>query len=101
MNEKQFATAVEDALRLFGWCFYHVYEQGVYARRSTKGFPDYICVRERVIFMEIKGDKGELTQHQQEWIDLLRCAGQEVYCWWPKDTYEMIAMLKELKDERT
>jgi hypothetical protein len=47
------------------------------------GFVDVILCRERVVFAELKTDRGRLRPEQIEWISALRVTGQEVYVWRP------------------
>ena len=98
ITEKQFTGQIEGLLELFNWDYSHTYEQTHYARRSTKGFPDYVAARERVIYFELKSDKGTLSWEQAEWLARLRDCGQEVYVWWPED-FELAKTILEKEDE--
>jgi hypothetical protein len=52
------------------------------------GLPDYIAVRastRQVLYIEIKGDTGRLTQDEKDWIADLRAAGETVFVWHPRD----------------
>jgi hypothetical protein len=81
MTEAQWqATVVELATRR-GWLTYHVHDP----RRSNPGFPDLVLVKERVVFAELKAQKGRLTEQQSIWQIALRVAGAEAYCWRPSD----------------
>ena len=69
ISEADFASWLEDFLRVHNWLFYHTRRSD----RSVKGFPDYVCVRgEEVVFLEIKGDDGKLTKEQAEWVQALK-----------------------------
>lgn len=48
-----------------------------------KGFPDLVLVRERVIWVEVKGTNDRLRPAQSLWLSALRLAGEEVYVWTP------------------
>ena len=48
---------------------------------DARGWPDLVLVRERVVFAEIKLDRGRLRPEQVVWLKDLRQAGQEVYVW--------------------
>ena len=37
------------------------------------------------IFVELKTDKGVVSNTQWEWLNMLEDAGQEVHVWRPKD----------------
>ena len=67
---------------IYGWrLVYHTFR----SQHSPSGFPDYVLVRERVVFAELKTEKGKPTPFQTEWLDGLRSAGAEVYLWRPSD----------------
>jgi hypothetical protein len=81
MSEKAYQwRVVEMAVRL-DWKHYHTHD----SRRSPGGFPDLVLVRDRVVFAEIKAEKGSLSVMQMIWQDILKHAGQECYVWRPSD----------------
>ncbi len=96
MNEADFATAIEDMLRLGKW------EKWVHFRPARTeqgwrtpltgdpGFLDYVALRPpRIVVFELKGETGKLTPAESEWLDTWRrCPGAEVYVWWPSDAEE-------------
>jgi len=46
------------------------------------GFPDLCIVgHERLLFAELKCGKNTLSAEQAAWLEALRAAGQEAYCW--------------------
>ncbi len=99
ITEAQFATQVENLLLRFGWKFYHVYEQFKYAKRSSRGFPDYVAIRPpRLLFVELKSRAGKVSPDQQEWNDNLRacqCGDMpEVYIWRPDDFERIVEILR-------
>lgn len=49
------------------------------------GWPDLVLVRDRMVVAELKGTDGRLAPNQRRWLDALRTAGIEAYCWWPTD----------------
>ena len=51
------------------------------------GWPDLVLVRPpRIIFAELKNDRGEVRPAQLEWLDVLRLLPYaEVYLWRPSD----------------
>jgi VRR-NUC domain len=69
---------------------------------DAKGYPDFTLVRERVLWAELKGERGSLRPDQRIWIEKLRNAGQEVYVWKPRDLDEIRHVLRWLtpRDER-
>lgn len=91
LNEQMLEAEFQDGLiipfaRTHGWLVYHTYD----SRRSEPGFPDLTLVRRgRVIFAEVKRQKGKVSVHQQAWLHALAGAGAEVYVWRPSDWEEI------------
>lgn len=79
MSEREWERQVLQLAGMYGWLGYHTHD----SRRSAKGFPDWVFVRERVLYVELKGDGGRLKLDQMKWVTALRKAGQEVYVWFP------------------
>ena len=89
-TEKQFQSIVVAEVKKRGWMIYHTYD----SRRSAPGFPDLVLVRERVLFRELKTEKGRLTPAQKEWQDALIEGGADYSVWRPsmiKDIYKELA----------
>lgn len=63
---------------------------------SEKGFPDCTIIKvPRLIYAELKSEKGKLTPAQEEWLNLLRqCTKVEAYCWYPDDLEEIAGILQ-------
>ena len=100
-NEAEFQKAIIELAHLYGWAVAHfrsaMTQRGNWVtplQGDAKGFPDLVLVRDGVIFAELKSEKGKLTPEQQEWIDLLKAAGQEVYVWRPSDRDDIEVILK-------
>jgi hypothetical protein len=90
LPEKRFMAMVVSYARLLGWRTYHTHD----SRRSTAGFPDLVMTRRpRVLFVELKSDRGRLSADQQVWLDDLRACGQEAFVWKPADWNEIEATL--------
>lgn len=81
MTERQLQQAIVDCARLLGWRSYHTFD----SRRSEPGFPDLVLVRDRVVFAELKSERGRLTREQRAWAAALAAAGAEWHCWRPED----------------
>lgn len=85
--EKQLQQDVMDLARRLGWSAYHPWD----SRRSACGFPDVTLARAsnvggRVIFAELKTEKGKLTPDQERWLAVLAATGcVETYLWRPSD----------------
>ena len=77
--------------RLLGWRVAHF--RPAWTQRGwrtagsydAQGWPDLVLVRERVVFAEVKTDRGRLRPEQEGWLGSLRHAGAEVYVWRPED----------------
>jgi len=82
-SEKDFMSSVIEVAELGKWLIYHTYD----SRRSQPGFPDLVlCKDGRVIFAELKSQKGPIRKAQQEWLDNLQMNNSvEVYLWRPAD----------------
>jgi hypothetical protein len=89
VTEKAFLQMVRQLARLLGWRTYHTHD----SRRSAGGFPDLVLVRERVVWAELKTDRGKLTAEQVAWLVALRRAGQQAWCWRPCDWGDIEATL--------
>jgi hypothetical protein len=101
-TERQFQAAVVEYAEMMGWRVYHTFD----SRRSASGFPDLVLVRERkLIFAELKADKGRVSQAQVEWLNDLAGvrtntrgdgfgSGIEVELWRPSDWPEIAECLR-------
>lgn len=91
MSESEFLTQVLQLCRLQGWRVAH-FRPGRTAKgwrtpcqADAKGWPDLVLVKgKRVLFVELKSDKGRLAPEQMLWQDALSRAGQAVLIWRPK-----------------
>ena len=80
MTEKQFLSDVKEVAKIRHVDkFYHPF----LSKWSEKGFPDCTIIKvPRLIFAELKSEKGIITPAQQQWFDLLReCKTVEAYIW--------------------
>ena len=85
LTERAWQETVVAAAKALGWLSYHTYD----SRQSERGFPDLVLVRERVIFAELKTERGALTREQGVWRDRLLRAGAEWYLWRPSSWSEV------------
>jgi hypothetical protein len=89
--ESVLLAQVRSLAALYGWRCYHTFD----SRRSEPGYPDVTLVRgDRLIFAELKTQRGRLTTVQIEWIELLRLTCAEVYVWRPADLQLIAAILR-------
>jgi hypothetical protein len=63
--------------------------------------PDAICVRERLLALELKTDTGRLRPEQAVWLDRLIWAGVECYVARPRDSAALEAALRLRWEEET
>lgn len=94
LTEAQLSGLVVELARLGGWQLrYHTFT----SRRSAHGFPDWVMVhpaKARIAFVELKSEKGRLTDEQSEWIaGLGMIPGVEAYVWRPSDWNEIVETL--------
>lgn len=90
-TESQFQASVIRYAELMGWLCYHVRD----SRRSRAGFPDLVLVhpdKRRVIYAELKSERGRASRDQLVWLDALDRCGQEVYQWKPSQ-FELITRI--------
>lgn len=92
VSEKDFMADVVELATWTGWRNYHTHD----SRRSNPGFPDIVLVRDgRLIFAELKSEKGKPTPAQRAWLgELRRCPGVEAYVWCPSDWPTLEAVLR-------
>lgn len=87
MTEAQLLAAVRRLATALGWRTYHTHD----SRRSPAGFPDLTLVRRgRLVFAELKTERGKTTGEQDAWLaDLadveLRADNVRAYVWRPRD----------------
>jgi hypothetical protein len=75
MTEAELQRYVLEAAVLAGWLAYHTHD----SRRSQPGFPDLVLVRRpRMIYAELKSDRGRLRAEQNIWLAELRAVAAEV-----------------------
>ena len=68
-----------------------------YSLGSDAGWPDLVLVRRadrRLLFAELKTDRGRVSARQSAVIELLRHVGAEVYLWRPADLPEIGEILR-------
>ena len=92
ISEKQFLQMVKDLAHTLGWRVYHTFD----SRRSDAGFPDLVlCKPPRIIFAELKSEKGKATGPQNRWLsELALCFNVEVYLWFPSDWDALVKILQ-------
>lgn len=82
MTESEWQRTVTEYATLCGWRTWHDND----SRRNAAGLPDLLLARDtRIIFAELKREKGKLRPEQVEWLSALDVTPAEVYCWRPSD----------------
>lgn len=81
LPEARFMADVLALAKMYGWMAYHTYD----SRKSAKGFPDLVLVRDEVLWIELKSKDGKVTMEQQQWLKALEHAGQRCYVWRPSE----------------
>ena len=101
MTEKDFASSIEELIRLYHWRYCHFRPaRTLYGWRTAisghAGFVDYVAVRgTRPLYIELKDEKGRVTPDEQIWMDLLKATGKcEVYLFRPSQWDEIVEILR-------
>lgn len=80
MSEAALLNQVRALANTFGWLAYHTHRSD----RSEPGFPDLCLVRRgRLLFAELKTEKGKPTGHQTVWLEALSLTPADVHLWRP------------------
>lgn len=103
MTEQEWQRQVTEVAEMLGWSWAHFRPAQTAKGWRTpvsgplgKGFPDLVMVRvrdQRLLFVELKSDKGVLRPDQAFVHDVLRDAGFPVVLWQPKDFNDMVREL--------
>jgi glycosidase len=110
MKEKDFQRWVIGCAKALGWKVWHVPApmqwdstgsgKGFVGARGAAGLSDLVLVRERVIFAEVKGTSGKLSEKQKEFIRAVNETGSAdvvAYEWWPGDENDIEKLLARPK----
>ena len=96
LSEADWQQQVVELAQLYRWRIHHcrpaLNQRGQYSTpiQGDPGFPDLVLARGgRVLFLELKTNRGVLTEHQQAWRDQLLGAGAEWFCWRPRHIGEV------------
>lgn len=79
MAEKDFQNDIAALATARGWFVYHPYD----SRRSTPGWPDLVLIRDRILYRELKDEKGKLSVAQREVGEKIKAAGGDWDVWRP------------------
>lgn len=90
LSEKEWRSQGVNLAKQFGFKTYHTYRSD----RSEPGWPDDALVRDRLILVEWKTEKGKLSNAQKIWIRALLNAQVEVYVCRPRHLEQLAAVLQ-------
>ena len=101
LTEAQFQAQVTDLATRLGWSWLHIErmgnEQGRWRTPTSgslgRGWPDLVLVRrDRLIFAELKAQRGQMTQAQRiVMMELVKVA--PYYVWRPSDFNSILEVL--------
>ena len=90
LKEKNFQAYIVSIAKNRGWRVYHTFN----SRRSEPGFPDLLLVRNRILYRELKTEKGRISPAQKAWGESLIEAGGDFKIWRPSMIKEIYRELK-------
>jgi hypothetical protein len=102
-SEDALLRSIVDEAKLRGWLVHHsrpaLSRVGRYhvPIQGDPGLPDLILVKApRVVFIEVKSERGRLSPEQDRWIDALDACwpGAECYVIFPRDRDRISAILE-------
>lgn len=97
MTEDELLTAITGAATYLGWRWVHYRRSDLAQMQGHSGFPDVVLAKEgRVIFLELKSRTGKLRPDQYAWANAI---GEQWHGAWPANLDEVIAMLREDRDD--
>ena len=102
ISEEAFTAQVIHLARWFGWKVAHfrpaMTKRGRWVtavQGDGAGFPDLVLVRaNRLIFAELKAERGRLAPKQEAWLESLKNAGMQACLWRPGDIDQIERILK-------
>ncbi len=95
-SEADFLRQVTKLATALGWSHFHQH----YSLGADSGWPDLVLCREKrdgtasLLFIELKREKGVLTEAQKDWLSLLgKVPGVAARCVRPSQLGELIRLL--------
>ena len=98
-TEADLREQIRTLCKLYGWLMYFTWN----SRNSPSGFPDLVLVnpqQKRVVFAELKSEKGQVTDNQTQWQAALIMCDQEVHVWRPDDINRITWLLQPQEHRR-
>lgn len=104
-DEKALENYVRKVAHLYGWCGFHIsFSHGAVTgvhmvgqgdnHYDSDGWPDWVFVKDRVIYRELKGLGKYQTPAQKRWMAKLVAAGADCKVWKPTDQDEILATFR-------
>lgn len=96
VTEDALLDSVLQAAALGGWAAFHVRNSkaGIIQGPAGEGFPDLVlCNGRRILYRELKSQRGHLTAAQEGWRDRLTAAGADWGLWRPSDWHAIESAL--------
>ena len=103
VTEKEFQRTVIEYAHALGYKVYHQIDMGYkdpktgvkrFSRRVGPGYPDLTIVgHNRILFAELKSEKGGTKKGQVEWAVAIKEAGGAYYLWRPSNWDEIKKIL--------
>lgn len=106
-SEREFQAQVIDLARMFGWRCAHfrtaLSQSGRWltpVQADGAGFPDLVLTKgPRLVFAELKADRGIVSRPQAEWLSALAVVAGEspnvtAVVWKPRDWDDIVELLK-------
>lgn len=108
ISEKEFQRTVIEYAHALKYKVYHQVDMGHrdpesavqrYSRRIGPGYPDLTIVgRGKILFVELKSEKGKRTSDQELWANEITKAGGEYHLWRPSDWETIEEILQTWND---
>lgn len=87
MTEADLQAAVMDCAQVLGWFAFHPW----ISVNSNGGYPDTTLVhprQKRLLWAELKGPRGKVSDAQLEWGAAIEAAGGEWHLWTPAEWHD-------------
>ena len=79
MNKQEWCFKVETLAKAGGWMVYDSFHKRI------EGFPDFVLVRHKIVFVAILNNDEEPNVEQLQWKESIEKAGVTWMAWRPRD----------------
>lgn len=88
MTEDELSQAIIEAATYRGWRVHHIRRSDKAVQQGHSGFPDLVLARNgKVLFFELKSEKGNLSADQIAWLNAIDGGIQKVSFWIHGDVF--------------